>query len=1048
MTLDTIYSKVFNLKKGEEKTVFLLTGYSFFMGLAYAYFYTTSVTLFLSKFDIKMLPYAYMAQGLVSYLVWLSYKRLEKYVIFSKMFVISGIFLLISVILLTSGYLLTENKWYAFMLIVWYNIFLLLNGISFWGIATKIFDLRQAKRLFGLIGSGEVFARVISFLSVPLLLTVFKTDQLLYFSILGLIAALILTPIIINNLSGRINIQKTAEVVEVVKVKSSNKGLGRLMENKYFGLIFILALFPLFATFYIDFMFLGQIKLQYTNAKVISSFLSIFMGTMSVAEFILRTFVSGRLLTKYGILFGILVLPLTLALSTSLAAVYGSFYGAMGLFFSFIILSRLFIRMVRTLFFDPSFQILYQPIAIEDRLVLQSKVEGVSKSIGFILAGALLLLLAHAKFLNIVHYNYIFLAVLAVWIWISVKLYHEYRGSLKSVLANLISSKSDRAGELAFASFSGFMASSGAYKTNIALNLTERTHPSLSGLLMLRLLPKAAPDIQTDILSRIAYKRISPAVRVIDFCLTNNPEQESATQFLQTKAVLLDKQGVEFKAIAALAQSANAAERLHAVRLMDYNENYNNYKLLIQLLQDDNIRVRNTALITCGRLRKRELWPYVIENLNNPHSAYAALIAIKEIGEPILNELVTFFNKDNIPKNTQIKLIKLFADMNGRQIIRLLKSKINLADDSIRKHIFSTLSSLQFQFSPAEQPLIKNYIEEDIDCLAWIVASILDIGNDEQGSLLKKGLELELAGKKDFVFLQLSMMYDQKTINYFIDGFEDASQESRAYALEVLDMIVPPHVKDLFLPLLTELNYDELLKAYDAHFTQERLPVKDRLIDIINKSYSKINIWNKACAMNLLATYDDTEKVLLANALNDSALLSETALWVLFNKNPQSVNEFLDRIKPADNLKVNAVLKYFPQISKSRLLLFDVINRLKQNSFFSELTEFELVPVAEWAKQVFVAAGTQFTVTENELEDLFFVLDGGCDIHTTNGLESMIAYEMYWYIQSGSNISELSFTAKADTIILQINSNTMFELLAEHINLSKKIINVLSKQKA
>src|SRR5476651_204140 len=214
------------------------------MGLAYAYFYSTSTTLILTKFDISILPYAYMAQGAVSYLVWLTYKRMERYVVFSKLFTISGVFLLISVIGLSSGYLITENKWYAFALFVWYNIFLLLNGISFWGIATKIFDLRQAKRLFGLIGSGEILARVISFLSVPLLLTFMKTARILYLSMGGIVVCLVRTPIIIRNLSHKINIKKTVPIdTGAAKSVKKRKGIGELIQNKYFGYIFILALF-------------------------------------------------------------------------------------------------------------------------------------------------------------------------------------------------------------------------------------------------------------------------------------------------------------------------------------------------------------------------------------------------------------------------------------------------------------------------------------------------------------------------------------------------------------------------------------------------------------------------------------------------------------------------------------------------------------------------------------------------------------------------------------------------------------------------------------
>src|ERR1700761_1243394 len=97
MGSNAIFSRIFNLKKGEGKTVFLLTAYSFFAGLAYAYFYATSTTLFLAKFDIKILPFAYMGQGVVSYFVWLSLKRVQQKISFSRLFILSGLFLLVTV---------------------------------------------------------------------------------------------------------------------------------------------------------------------------------------------------------------------------------------------------------------------------------------------------------------------------------------------------------------------------------------------------------------------------------------------------------------------------------------------------------------------------------------------------------------------------------------------------------------------------------------------------------------------------------------------------------------------------------------------------------------------------------------------------------------------------------------------------------------------------------------------------------------------------------------------------------------------------------------
>jgi hypothetical protein len=117
-----------------------------------------------------------------------------------------------------------------------------------------------------------------------------------------------------------------------------------------------------------------------------------------------------------------------------LAGFSGAIYGASALFFAFIALMKLSERVLRSSLGDPAFQILYQPLPAEERFTFQSKMEGIPKAIGNTLGGLTLLLFTSLTFLNIVHYNFIFLIVLFFWIRIAFKMYHEYRSTLKSIL--------------------------------------------------------------------------------------------------------------------------------------------------------------------------------------------------------------------------------------------------------------------------------------------------------------------------------------------------------------------------------------------------------------------------------------------------------------------------------------------------------------------------------------------------------------------------------------------------------------------------------------
>lgn len=64
----------------------------------------------------------------------------------------------------------------------WYYAIYLLNNLEFWGVAALTFDIRQSKRLFGIIGAGDIPAKLIGYSVVPILLHYVSTENALYVS--------------------------------------------------------------------------------------------------------------------------------------------------------------------------------------------------------------------------------------------------------------------------------------------------------------------------------------------------------------------------------------------------------------------------------------------------------------------------------------------------------------------------------------------------------------------------------------------------------------------------------------------------------------------------------------------------------------------------------------------------------------------------------------------------------------------------------------------------------------------------------------------------
>ena len=133
------------------------------MGVAVAIFYTATTSLFLLSFERTMLPKAYIAGGVVVYALGLMTSYVQKRIRFS--YLLNGLiyFLMLSVTGLVISYQFSDIKWFIFFLFVWNRVFVFVNGITFWSTAARLFNLQQAKRLFGLISTGEVVSSILSY---------------------------------------------------------------------------------------------------------------------------------------------------------------------------------------------------------------------------------------------------------------------------------------------------------------------------------------------------------------------------------------------------------------------------------------------------------------------------------------------------------------------------------------------------------------------------------------------------------------------------------------------------------------------------------------------------------------------------------------------------------------------------------------------------------------------------------------------------------------------------------------------------------------------
>jgi hypothetical protein len=77
------------------------------------------------------------------------------------------------------GLNLPESGWVIFALPILFQILVNLGNLAFWPLANRMFNVRQGKRLFGLVGSGQWLAIVLTGFLMPVLVAWLGIENLL-----------------------------------------------------------------------------------------------------------------------------------------------------------------------------------------------------------------------------------------------------------------------------------------------------------------------------------------------------------------------------------------------------------------------------------------------------------------------------------------------------------------------------------------------------------------------------------------------------------------------------------------------------------------------------------------------------------------------------------------------------------------------------------------------------------------------------------------------------------------------------------------------------
>jgi HEAT repeat protein len=1040
---------LFKLQPGEGRPVSLILSLYFFMGVAFVLSDTTAYALFLGAFGAENLPYVYLEIALVVSLIAFIYLRLEKRLPLSRVLSLNLYFWIATSLLLWFGVSIINAAWLAFILPAWGFALINLCNIIVWTVAGRLFDIRQSKRLFGLVVSGRWIATAAGGFVTPPIVALLGTRHLMLVGALSLAAALLVLRAILRRYGGALVEEAPTKSVEATSAASES-----LLKNSFVLLIFGLTLMWVLTYIFALNIFYDRAGAQFPNADQLATFLGAFSAVSGLAAAFSTLFLTGRIISRFGLRGGLLTVPSLQLMTFTALALVGTFGGPAGILFGLAAWGRLVDTALSLTLDVATFRVLYQPLPPVQRSRAIAISEGMIEPLGFGIAGVVLLFITRVFMLNFVRQAYLVVAVVLVWLVLALLINRRYPAMLSRTIThrrlgettiNLIDRSS-------ISVLQDGLKSPYPEAVIYSLNLLEQMEYEGFPAFLIELLEHPTPAVRRDALRRIERLKLAaslPAVTkrlhlesdvtVREYVLralaasADSDALEQVSVYLHdpvipirrgalvglVRSVKLDSFIAAGLELVTLLNSRSAAERMLAAQILGEVGVNRFYKPVALLLHDRNLEVRRAALAATGRIKHPALWPLVTRALAQPETYGVALQALIAGRESALPAVRMAFEEASQRSTVFVGLVRVCGRVGGQAAVELLTANMDTPQEDVRTQVLAALSACNYR-APDPAPIYAR-IKQAVNDAVHVLAVTADIGQSEATDLLTHALESRFARCCQRIFWLLSFEHESRRILRARDALLYSSVTQRAYALEVIDHALPQDIKGDVLALLDDLTPAERLARLKSSFPQEHHSREARLLDLLRADQPA---WLRACALYAAGTLRLTDCRDAIHAAHDAPepLVRETAEWALTQ---------VDGVSGDQTSKLSTIQK---------------VMILKRVNIFSATPDDVLADIAALLQESATAPGETIIREAEPGDSMYLIAAGKVRVHngdqTLNMLGDSDVFGEMAFLDPQPRMA--SVTAVEPTQLFRLEQEPFFQLITERGEVARGIVRVLA----
>lgn len=1004
--------------RGEETGVAAgLFFFSFVLGIARVFILTASQAIFLESYPASDLAYVYMLAAVATMATSGVYLYLGRRLTLQPQILTNLLFALAVTVALRVFLGWSDARWPAMALAVWFHVLFALTSVAFWGAATQVVDIRQGKRLFPLVTTGDVLAFFLGGLFILQVVGTIGAPNLLIIGAAGLALA-------------------AFSFVAVSRVRPERfRGGGRptggarapkrvSWSSPY--LRFMMGYFILSAVVFVfvDNAFNDVAQQRYSDTAQLARFFGTFSAVAAIINFFFRTFGAGRMIQKFGLIAGLVGLPAAVLLGSTVVAGTGYLLPAVGLVFWLTTLTRLFDKVFRDVQAS-TVATLYQPL-MERGPAIQTTMDGIIDSAAIGVSGVVLLVLHHFFDIGAPGLALMLLVFCAIWIVVALGLRREYVTILGTVLhrRRIKGEGLQIVDDNVLSLVQKELASTHPENVLYAVDLLEEAeHPDLQQVLT-DLVHHESEDVQAEILRRIerhgvigamdAVRKIvedsgvsdalrGEAIRVlgsmsddIDPAVMEALREGSPDEKRGALVGLLRSGSIEgiVYAGAELLEDLNSSSpvsRVFAAHVLRDAAIPSFYRQAIQLLNDPSPQVRVAAVEAAAAMAHPPLWPMVVDALRDRQLAAAASEALIAAGEAAVPSLVKGFERHAGDRHFRLLVLRIVGLIRGEEVIRYVFPLTGLSDREERRAAFTALVSCGFRPDVDQQELLTERLRHEARDAAKLFMAAENLDGPAEARVLQAALSEETERVRHRIFLLLSLLYPEGDAMTTWDNYSSGIRERKAYALEVLENFISNEDRAWLFPVLEDLGTGDRLKRLGREWGVAPQGFTHQLTSILEER--ALSDWTLLCARRLASVMSVGE----ATLSEEDAHLHERTL------------------------------------------------RLRSVDLFAELSDHALAALASRLEEVSVDEGETVFAKGDVGDSMYLVTHGRVRVHDGPTELAQVGEDQvfgeFTVLHSGPRTA--SVTACEPTRMLCFTQGDLYELIADQVSVARALIQMI-----